>query len=64
MGALPAWQAPASAERPEQFTLNENTTVEELVTALRAVGLDTETVIQLMKAIDKAGCLYGTLVIL
>jgi flagellar basal body P-ring protein FlgI len=44
--------------------LQENTTVEELVDALRTVGLDTETVIQLMKAIDKAGSLYGTLVLL
>jgi flagellar P-ring protein precursor FlgI len=63
VGGLPAWGAQASPEKPEQFTLQENTTVEELVTALRTVGLETETVIQLIKAIDKAGSLFGTLVI-
>ena len=64
VGAVPAWRTPQNADRPEQFTLNENTTVEELVDALRTVGLDTETVIHLLKAIDKAGSLFGTLVIL
>jgi len=64
VGALPAWRAEQNPDRPEQFTLQENTTVEQLVDALRTVGLDTETVIQLIKAIDKAGSLYGTLVIL
>ncbi len=64
VGPVPAWRMENSPDRPEQFALQENTTVEELVDALRTVGLDTETVIQLMKAIDKAGSLYGTLVIL
>jgi flagellar P-ring protein precursor FlgI len=50
--------------KPEQFTVGENTTVEELVNALRTIGLDTETVIHLLRAIDKAGSLFGTLVVL
>jgi len=64
VGSAPAWRAQDSEDKPEQFTLNENTTVEELVGALRTIGLDTETVIHLLKAIDKAGSLYGTLIIL
>ncbi len=64
VGALAAWRAEENPDKPEQFTLQENTTVEQLVDALRTVGLDTETVIQLIKAIDKAGSLYGTLVLL
>jgi flagellar P-ring protein precursor FlgI len=66
VGALPAYRLglERSPDKPEQFTLKENTTVEELVDALRTVGLDTETVIQLIKAIDKAGSLFGTLVLL
>jgi flagellar P-ring protein precursor FlgI len=64
VGGLPAFGAERSPQKPEQFALQENTTVEELVNALRAVGLDTETVIQLIKAIDKAGSLFGTLVLL
>jgi flagellar P-ring protein precursor FlgI len=50
--------------KPEQFTIGENTTVEELVNTLRTIGLNTETVIHLLRAIDKAGSLYGTLVVL
>ena len=64
VGAPSAWRAEENPDKPEQFTLQENTTVEQLVDALRTVGLDTEAVIQLIKAIDKAGSLYGTLVIL
>jgi flagellar P-ring protein precursor FlgI len=66
VGAVPAYRLgmETSPNKPEQFALKENTTVEELVDGLRTVGLDTETVIQLIKAIDKAGALFGTLVIL
>jgi flagellar P-ring protein precursor FlgI len=54
----------AAEGKPQQFTMGENTTVEELVNTLRTIGLDTETVIHLLRAIDKAGSLYGTLVVL
>jgi flagellar P-ring protein precursor FlgI len=66
VGAVPAFRLglETSPNKPEQFTLKESTTVEELVDALRTVGLDTETVIQLIKAVDKAGALFGVLVIL
>jgi flagellar P-ring protein precursor FlgI len=64
VGAIPAFRSLESEQKPQQFTLNENTTVEELVSTLRAIGIDTETVIYLLKAIDKAGSLYGTLIIL
>ena len=64
VGAMPSWRLEQSPEKPAQFALKENTTVEELVDALRTVGLETETVIQLIKAIDKAGSLYGTLILL
>jgi len=63
VGATP-WAAAQSPDKPQQFTLGDSTSVEQLVEALRTVSLDTETVIQLIKAIDKAGALYGTLVLL
>jgi flagellar P-ring protein precursor FlgI len=51
-------------EKAEQsFVLEETTTVEDLVETLRTVGLETETIIHIMKAIDRAGSLYGTLVV-
>jgi flagellar P-ring protein precursor FlgI len=64
VGTLPALRNLSNEQKPEQFTLGENTTVEELVSTLRAIGIDTETVIHLLKAIDKAGSLYGALIIL
>jgi flagellar P-ring protein precursor FlgI len=48
----------------QQFTLEETTTVEDLVAALRTIGLETETIINIIKAIDRAGALYGTLVVM
>lgn len=63
VGSGPAFSQ-AAESKPEQFTIGESTTVEELVNTLRAIGLNTETVIHLLMAIDKAGSLYGTLIIL
>ena len=64
IGTPAALRQLSNEQKPEQFTMNENTTVEELVSTLRAIGIDTETVIYLLKAIDKAGSLYGALIIL
>lgn len=62
VGLAPALSQ-AGEGKPGQFTIGDNTTVEDLVNTLRSIGLDTETVIHLMRAIDKAGSLYGTLVV-
>ncbi len=59
---LGTYQSPL--DEKEQFTLAETTTVEELVNTLQAVGLKTETIINLLKAIDRAGSLYGELIIM
>ena len=64
IGTPAALRQLSNEQKPEQFTMNENTTVEELVSTLRAIGIDTETVIYLLKAIDKAGSLYGALIIM
>lgn len=48
----------------EQFVLEESSTVEDLVTTLQRIGLDTDTVIEVLKAVDRAGALYGTLEVL
>ena len=48
----------------QNFTFEETTTVEDLVETLRAIGLDTEMIIPIIKAIDRAGSLYGTLIIM
>ncbi|MBN1834692.1 MAG: flagellar basal body P-ring protein FlgI, partial [Spirochaetales bacterium] len=57
--------AATSQELEDQhFLFGESTTVEELVDTLRAIGLGTEAIIPIIQAIDKAGALYGKLVIM
>ncbi len=50
-------------DKKEQFVIQDTVTVEDFVKTVRDIGLDTDTVIEIMKAIDRAGALYGTLVI-
>lgn len=51
-------------ETSEQFLLNDAPNVDNLVETLKTLGLDTDTIIEVLKAIDKAGALYGTLEIM
>lgn len=51
-------------EKPQVFVMDETTDVEDLVEILQAVGLETEVIIGIMKAIDAAGALYGRLIVL
>ena len=48
----------------QHFAFGETTTVEELVATLRAIGLGTEAIIPIIQAIDRAGALFGRLVIM
>jgi len=66
VGAYRGYPGLASREQEgrQQFTLEETTTVEDLVAALRTIGLETETIINIIKAIDRAGALYGTLIVM
>jgi len=50
-------------ELENNFVFDQTTTVEELVAALRSIGLETEMIIHIIKAIDRAGSLYGTLIV-
>ncbi len=51
-------------EAKENFILEETSTVDDLISALTEVGLKTETIIGILKAIDRAGALYGELIIM
>jgi flagellar P-ring protein precursor FlgI len=51
------------SDKKEQFVIQETATVEDFVKTVRDVGLDTDTLIEILKAIDNAGALYGVLVI-
>jgi len=55
---------PAQDTENQHFVFGESTTVEALVDTLRAIGLGTEAIIPIIQAIDKAGALFGKLVIM
>jgi len=50
-------------EAERSFLFKETATVEDLVETLRSIGLETEMIIYIIKAIDRAGSLYGTLIV-
>jgi flagellar P-ring protein precursor FlgI len=50
-------------EREHNFVFDQTTTVEELVEVLKTIGLETQMIIHIIKAIDRAGSLYGTLIV-
>jgi flagellar P-ring protein FlgI len=49
---------------PDLFVIPETTTVDDFVTALKAVGLKADVIIGVLKAVEQAGALFGSLVIL
>lgn len=51
-------------QSPRQFVVPETTSVEDFVKTLKQVGLSTEVIIGILKALDSAGALYGTLIVL
>jgi flagellar P-ring protein precursor FlgI len=50
-------------EKEQNFIFEQAATVEELVDTLKTIGLETEMIIHIIKAIDRAGSLYGTLIV-
>lgn len=46
------------------FVLDNTATVDDLVTVLKDAGVSPQTIIEILKAIDRAGALYGRLVIM
>ncbi len=50
-------------ETPDLFVVEETASVDDLVTVLRAVGLKTDVIVGIMRAIEKAGALFGRLIV-
>lgn len=53
-----------NGEQKNMFTTTDVTTVEDLVQLLQTVGLTTENIIEILKAIERAGALYGRLIVM
>ncbi len=51
-------------EPKEQFVLEELTTVDQLVEVMQEIGMKTDAIIEVLKAIEKAGALYGRIIIM
>jgi hypothetical protein len=49
---------------PDAFVIGDTTTVDDFVSALKAVGLKADVIIGVLQAIEKAGALFGNLVIM
>jgi flagellar P-ring protein precursor FlgI len=54
----------SSASTPDVFVIGETTTVDDFVAALKTVGLKADVIIGVLQAIEKAGALFGSLVIM
>ena len=51
-------------ESSQLFVMEETASVDDLITTLRTVGVETEVIIGIMQAIERAGALYGRLIVL
>jgi flagellar P-ring protein precursor FlgI len=51
-------------DKPDLFVIGETTTVDEFISALKTVGLKTDVIIGVLQAIEKAGALFGSLLVM
>jgi flagellar P-ring protein FlgI len=56
--------ASSAAQTPDIFVVGDTTTVDDFVSALKAVGLKADVIIGVLQAVEKAGALFGNLVIM
>jgi flagellar P-ring protein FlgI len=55
--------ASSGASAPDLFVIGDTTTVDDFVGALKAVGLKADVIIGVLQAVEKAGALFGSLVV-
>jgi flagellar P-ring protein FlgI len=53
-----------AADQPDLFVVGDTTTVDDFVTTLKSVGLKTDVIIGILQAVEKAGALFGSLLIM
>lgn len=53
-----------STSQPDIFVVGDTTTVDDFVSALKSVGLKTDIIIGILQAVEKAGALFGNLVVM
>lgn len=53
-----------AAQQPDIFVVGDTTSVDDFVSVLKSVGLKTDVIIGILQAIEKAGALFGSLLIM
>jgi flagellar P-ring protein FlgI len=54
----------SGTDQPDLFLVGDTATVDDFVTTLKSVGLKTDVIIGILQAVEKAGALFGSLVIM
>lgn len=54
----------SGATTPDVFVIGETTTVDDFVSALKGVGLKADVIIGVLQAVERAGALFGSLVVM
>ena len=63
-GMPPAAAASNAVRAPDVFVIGETTTVDDFVAVLKAVGLKADAIIGMLQAVERAGALFGSLVVM
>jgi flagellar P-ring protein precursor FlgI len=64
VGSTGSASGTSASAAPDVFLIGETTTVDDFVSALKTVGLKADVIIGVLQAIEKAGALFGSLVIM
>ncbi len=64
VGSASSGSGSSSAATPDMFVIGDTTTVDDFVSALKAVGLKADVIIGVLQAVEKAGALFGSLVVM
>jgi flagellar P-ring protein FlgI len=56
--------ATSGSATPDVFVIGETTTVDDFVSALKAVGLKADVIIGVLQAVERAGALFGSLIVM
>ena len=64
VGSTGSSSGTSGSSTPDVFVIGDTTTVDDFVAALKTVGLKADVIIGVLQAIEKAGALFGSLVIM
>ena len=54
----------SNGSQPDLFVVGDTTTVDDFIAALKSVGLKADVIVGILQAVEKAGALFGTLIVM